>query len=157
MIKAIVAVAKNLAIGRNGKLPWHYASDLKFFKETTTGNAIVMGSATFRAIGRALPHRLNVVLSRSERIDTPDIMQLASVEEVVELSKYLNRDVYIIGGGKTYAEFAPFIDEWIVTDIPERIEDADTFMPADYLDDFEVEDVKQLDGGLTVRTMGRRA
>jgi len=65
VIIGIVAIAKNYAIGKDGKLPWHYSSDLKFFKETTAGNAVVMGSNTWRSIGKPLPNRLNVILSRS--------------------------------------------------------------------------------------------
>jgi dihydrofolate reductase len=157
MIKAIVAVAQNLAIGRDGKLPWHHPADLKFFKETTTGHAVLMGSTTFSAIGRALPNRLNVVLSRKDRIAEPGIMQLASVDEAVELSKYLNRDLYVIGGATTYAEFAPFIEEWIVTEVPETIADADTYVPGDFLDRFVVQSVRQLDENLTVRILRRRS
>src|SRR5215210_2783795 len=98
MIIGIVAIARNLAIGKDGKLPWHYSADLKFFKETTTGNVVVMGSNTWRAIGKPLPDRLNVVLSRRQNTVPSSVMQLASAEEVIELSKYVNRDVYIIGG-----------------------------------------------------------
>ena len=156
VIIGIVAIARNLAIGRGGKLPWHYPADLRFFKQTTTGNAVVMGSRTWQAIGKPLPDRLNVVLSRAHRIDAPHIMHLASVEEVVELSKYLNRDVYIIGGAKTYAQFAGVIDKWIVTEIPETVDDADTFMPGDFLDDFEVDAVRQLEDDLVVRYLSRR-
>ena len=103
MIIGIVAISKNYAIGKDGKLPWHYSADLKFFKETTTGNAVVMGANTWRSIGKPLPNRLNIVLSRSGKIETPpDVMKLSSKDEVIELSKYLNRDVFIIGGAKTF-------------------------------------------------------
>ena len=156
MIIGIVAVAKNLAIGKDGKLPWHYPADLKFFKETTTGNAIVMGANTFEAIGKVLPNRLNIVMSRRRRIDVADVMQLASVDEVVELSKYLNRDVYIIGGAKTYAAFADVIDKWLVTEVPVDVPDADVFMPDDFLDHFEVDAMRDLGDGLIVRTLTRR-
>ena len=156
MIIAIVAIAKDLAIGKGGKLPWHFPADLKFFKETTTGNAIVMGANTFEAIGKVLPNRLNVVMSRRRRIEAADVMQLVSVEEVVELSKYLNRDVYIIGGAKTYEAFADVIEKWIVTEVPIDVPDADVFMPGDFLDDFEVDSMRDLGDGLIVRTLTRR-
>ena len=68
MIIGIVAIAQNFAIGKGGKLPWHYSSDLKFFKETTIGNAIVMGRKTFDSIGKALPNRLNIVLKKEKKI-----------------------------------------------------------------------------------------
>src|SRR5882762_4648223 len=112
MIIGIVAISKNSAIGKDGKLPWHHSADLKFFKETTTGNAVMMGSNTWRSIGKPLSNRLNIVLSRSGNMDVPpDVMKLSNVEEVIEISKYLNRDVFIIGGAKTYEAFADLIDK----------------------------------------------
>ncbi|MGE3466156.1 MAG: dihydrofolate reductase [Pyrinomonadaceae bacterium] len=156
-IIGIVAIARNNAIGRDGELPWHYSADLKFFKETTRGNAVVMGSSTWRAIGKVLPDRLNVVLSRNGKLDTPPaVMKLSSGDEVVELAKYLNRDVFIIGGAKTYAEFADSIDKWIVTEIPENIPDADTFMPENFLDDFECRSVHELGDDLVVKILHRK-
>ncbi|HSK71207.1 MAG TPA: dihydrofolate reductase, partial [Pyrinomonadaceae bacterium] len=68
-IIGIVAIAQNYAIGRGGKLPWHYSADLKFFKETTLNNAVVMGFNTWKSIGKPLPKRLNIVLSRSAEIE----------------------------------------------------------------------------------------
>lgn len=156
MIIGIVAIAKNLAIGKGGKLPWHYSADLKFFKETTTGNAVVMGSKTWQSIGKPLPNRLNIVLSRSEtKFTPPSVMQLESADEVVELAKYLNRDVYIIGGADIFMVFSDLIDKWIVTDVPVEIADADTFMPADFLAEFEQDEVQELDDGLRVRKLSR--
>jgi dihydrofolate reductase len=156
-IIGIVAIAKNLAIGRNGKLPWHYSADLKFFKQTTSGHAVVMGSNTWRSIGRPLPNRLNVVLSHSGEIDAPpEVMKLETTDEVVELSKLLVKDVFIIGGAKTYAEFADVIDKWIVTRVPLEIDDADTFISSGFLDGFEVEKTKDLGDGLTVEFLHRK-
>ncbi len=155
-IIGIVAIAENFAIGKDGKLPWHYSADLKFFKETTTGNAVVMGANTWRSIGKPLPNRLNIVLSRSGIVDAPpSVMRLSSKAEVVELAKYLNRDVFIIGGAKTYKDFADMIDQWIVTMIPIRISEADTFMSANFLSDFTESGSIRLDDRLTVRKYSR--
>ena len=105
MIIGIVAIARNNAIGKDGKLPWHYSADLKFFKETTTGNAVVMGFNTWRAIGKPLPNRLNIVLSRSAQLeDDANLLFLRSKDQVIKLSEYLRCDVFIIGGAKTYAD-----------------------------------------------------
>src|ERR1035437_4705305 len=157
MIIGIIAIARNFAIGRQGKLPWHYSDDLKFFKATTTGNAIVMGANTWRSIGKPLPDRLNIVLSRSSNIDAPpEVMRLESRDEVVALAGLLNRDLYIIGGAKTYAEFGDCVEKWIITEIPETVEDADTFMTPGFLDDFEVAATRDLDEGLKVKIMRRR-
>lgn len=154
----IVAVAENFAIGKGGKLPWHYPADLKFFKETTTGNAVVMGRTTWDSIGRPLPNRLNIVLSRSGSIEPqPGVILLRSKEEVLSLARYLKCDVFIIGGAQTYQNFADVIDKWIVTEIPETVEDADVFMPRDFFEGFDESEHSELGEGLTVRTFRRRA
>ncbi len=153
----IVAVAKNLAIGRGGKLPWHYSSDLKFFKETTGGNAVVMGRTTWESIGKPLPNRLNIVLSRTTDIgDQPHVLKhLLSKEEVLEFARDFGRDVYIIGGARVFESFADVMDKWIVTEVPLTVEDADTFMPANFLDGFEVTETKELEEGLKVKFFSR--
>jgi dihydrofolate reductase len=157
MIIGIVAIDKNFAIGKDGKLPWHYSADLKHFKETTKGNAVVMGANTWRSIGKPLPDRLNVVLSRSNDLELlPEVMKLASWDEIVKLAELINKDMFIIGGAKTYASLADAIDRWIVTEIPIEVEDADTFMPRDFLDEFKVEDTRDLGEGLIVRILRRR-
>jgi dihydrofolate reductase len=155
-IIGIVAVAKNNAIGKGGKLPWHYPEDLKFFKQTTTGNAVVMGMNTWRSIARPLPNRLNIVLSRSAQIDRADnLIFLRSEKEALDLSPFLKCDLYVIGGSKTFAEFAEHIDKWIVTRIPLEIEDADVFLPDDLFDRFQRTETRDLGDGLVVETLRR--
>lgn len=155
-IIGIVAVAENLAIGKGGKLPWHYPTDLKHFKQTTTGNAIVMGSNTWRSIGQPLSNRLNIVLSRRAQLDTADnLIFLRNEDEAADLSKFLAGDLYVIGGAHIYEAFAPLIDSWIVTEIPETVENADVFMPADYLEGFQLSDAEELEDGLVVRRYER--
>ena len=151
-IIGIVAIAKNFAIGKDGKLPWRYAADLKFFRETTTGSAIVMGFNTWQSIGKPLPNRLNVVLSRFNSIESqPGVLLLRSVEEVLALSKYLNGDLFIIGGAETYGHFAGAIEKWLVTEIPLIVEDADAFIPTNFLDEFELWETKELEADLRVK------
>ncbi|MBK9153911.1 MAG: dihydrofolate reductase [Chloracidobacterium sp.] len=155
-IIGIVAVAENLAIGKGGKLPWHYPADLKFFKQTTTGNAVVMGMNTWRSIGRPLPKRLNIVLSRSAQIDRAEnLIFLRSEKEAIDLSKFLNCDLFVIGGSKTYAEFGDAIKKWLVTRIPIAVDDADVFMPEDFLSGFEAVESQELGDGLRVETFRR--
>ena len=152
MITGIVAVAQNFAIGKDGKLPWHYSSDLRFFKETTTGNAVVMGFHTWRSIGKPLPKRLNIILSRSANIENqPDVLLLRSKEEVLALNEYLKGDLFVIGGAKTFENFAGAIEKWIVTEIPATVEDADVFMPADFLKNFELRETKELGDDVCVK------
>jgi dihydrofolate reductase len=151
MIIGIVAIAKNFAIGKEGRLPWHYPADLKFFKETTVGNAVVMGFHTWESIGKPLPKRLNIVLSRKANLENrSDVLLLRSKEEVLALSKYLKGDLFIIGGAKTYENFADVIEKWLVTEVPADIEDADTFMPENFLENFELREVKKMDDDLRV-------
>lgn len=156
-IIGIVAISVNCAIGRGGKLPWHFSADLKFFKQTTTGNAVVMGFNTWKSIGRPLPNRLNLVLSRTENIESqPHVISMRSRDEVIALSKYLNCDVFVIGGAKTFENFADLIEKWIVTEVPLDIEDADTFMPRNFLDGFELAETKDIGDELNVKILHRR-
>jgi dihydrofolate reductase len=157
MIIGIVAIAKNYAIGKDGKLPWHYSADLKFFKKTTTGNAVVMGSNTWKSVRKPLPNRLNIVLSRSENIEhQPNVLLLRSKEETLALSNYLNCDVFIIGGAKTFETFADVIEKWVVTEVPLSVEDADTFMPKNFLDGFHADTSTDLGEGLIVSEFSRK-
>lgn len=156
MIIGIVAVSRNLAIGRNGTLPWHYPSDMSFFRRTTTNNAVLMGSNTWNSIGKVLPNRLNLVLSRTAEIEArPGLVVVRSVEEVAEINKYLKCDLFLIGGAKTYSNLSSIVDQWIVTEIPEEIQDADTFMNSDFLSGFSLSDSQHIDGGLMVKTYNR--
>lgn len=156
VIIGIVAIARNYAIGKDGKLPWHYPADLKFFKQTTIGHAVVMGSNTWRSIGKPLPNRLNIVLSRSGNIETqPGVVLLRSIDEMIVLSAYLKCNVFIIGGAKTYENFAEAIEKWIVTEVPETVEDADVFMPKDFLEGFKEVEQQKLGDELTARTFLR--
>jgi dihydrofolate reductase len=157
MIIGIVAISENYAIGRGGKLPWHYSADLKHFKETTMGGTIVMGSSTWRAIGRPLPGRQSIVLSRSEIPDLPnEVILCHSVKQALERAERLNGDIFIIGGAGVYESFQDEIARWIVTRIPETIDDADVYMPLQFLDDFERVERKEIGEGLVVEIFDRR-
>lgn len=152
MLTGIVAIAKNFAIGRGGKLPWHYSADLKFFKETTLGSAVVMGFHTWESIGKPLPKRLNIVLSRAQTIENrAGVLLLRSKDELLALAPYLKGDVFIIGGASVYRDFSDAIEKWIVTEIPETVADADTFMPEDFLNGFELNETKNLEDNLRVK------
>lgn len=158
MIIGIVAVSENYAIGRDGKLPWHYSADLKHFKETTMGGTLVMGSSTWRSIGCPLPGRQTIVLSRSEMPDLPDGVVLChSIKQVTERAERFAGDVFVIGGAGVFESFQDEIRRWIVTRIPKTVEDADVFMPVQFLDDFELRDQKELGEGLVVETFDRRS
>ena len=157
MIIGIVAISKNFAIGKDGKLPWHYSADLRFFKQTTTGNAIVMGWNTWKSIGKPLPNRMNIILSRRGKIDErADVILVPSKEGVLKLAEGFDGDTFIIGGSQTFETFSDDIEKWYVTEIPIEVEDADVFMPRDFLDSFELIDKIDLDEELRVNVFQRR-
>ena len=157
MIIGIVAIAKNLAIGKDGKLPWHYPADLKFFKQTTTGSTIVMGWNTWLSIGKPLPNRLNIVLSRKGRIEErSEVLVVPNKEAVLNLAETQDGDMFIIGGSQTFATFADEIEKWFVTEVPIDVPDADTFMPRDFLEAFSQSDTIDLGDGLIVKVFQRK-
>src|SRR5687768_4717943 len=151
MIIGIVAVDRNGAIGKGGKLPWHYSADMKFFKETTTGNACVMCHKTWLTLKKPLPNRLNIVLSRKAEIDLPEsVIVLRDVDSVLSMAKELKSDLFVIGGEQVYRSFVPYIDKWIVTEVPLEVEGADTFVPESYLEGFRRTGSRKIDDGLVV-------
>jgi dihydrofolate reductase len=155
-IIGIVAVDRHGAIGKGGALPWHYSADLKFFKEQTTGHVCVMGRRTWESLRKPLPNRLNVVLTRTASVaEQPGVVVLRDVRSVLSLIPYLSSHVFIIGGRLVFDAFAPEIDEWIVTEVPLIIEDADTFMPRDFLAGFSPRESRQLADDLKVTFYSR--
>jgi dihydrofolate reductase len=157
MIIGIVAVDRKGAIGKGGQLPWHYSADMKFFRETTTGHACVMGYRTWLTLKRPLKNRLNIVLSRqAEIVPQESLIVLRDVTSVLALASYLRCDLFVIGGEKVYQSFLPFIQKWIVTEVPLTVEGADVFVPANYLDGFRELDAKQLAENLTVKFYTRQ-
>jgi dihydrofolate reductase len=158
MIIGIVAVDQNLAIGKGGRLPWHYSADMKFFKETTTGNAVVMGRRTWLTLKGPLKDRQNIVLSRDSSFDSQNsLMLLRDVDSVLAYAGKQDCHLFVIGGAKVYESFLSHIDRWIVTEVPLAVEDADTFLPANFLDGFEMYELRQLDEGLRVKFYERQS
>lgn len=156
-VVGIVAVDRAGAIGKGGALPWRYPADMKFFRETTTGNVCVMGRRTWETLRGPLKDRLNVVLTASGAVErAPSVVVLRDRAEVLALREYLRCDLYIIGGARVYEEFAGEIDRWYVTEVPLTVEGADTFMPADFLRDFEPYDSLQLSDDLKVTFYERK-
>jgi len=151
MFIAIVAVDRQGAIGKGGKLPWHYSADMKFFRETTTGNACVMGYNTWLTLKKPLKDRLNIVLSRQSQIEPHDsVVILRDLNSVLSVESYLRCDLFVMGGEQVYRSFLPYIDKWIVTEVPLTVEGADAFVPENYLEGFRRVNSKDLVEGLTV-------
>lgn len=156
MIIGIAAVDRQGAIGKGGKLPWHYSADMKFFRETTTGHAVVMGRKTWLTLGKPLKNRLNIVLSRDPSIEPQEsLIVLSDVESVLSLNESLTTDLFVIGGAQVYEAFLPRIQKWIITEVPVTVKGADTFMPKGYIDGFEATDSKPIGDGLTVKVYER--
>jgi len=125
MIKAIVAMAEGRVIGNAGQIPWHLPEDFKFFKATTMGHAILMGRKTYESIGKPLPGRENIVLSRTMP-ETLGVTVVRSVEEIQEPTD--GRDLFVIGGEEIYRLLLPKVQELYVTKVPRKIE-GDTHFP----------------------------
>ncbi|HEV7475937.1 MAG TPA: dihydrofolate reductase [Pyrinomonadaceae bacterium] len=157
MIIGIVAVDRNGAIGKGGKLPWHYSADMKFFKETTTGNAVVMGHNTWRSLKKPLPNRLNIVLSRKSEVEPQEsVVVMRDVDSVLQKARELAGDLFVIGGEQVYRSFLPYIEKWLITEVPLAIEDADAFVPEAYLEGFQNSGSRELEENLTVHFYERR-
>jgi dihydrofolate reductase len=152
MIIGIAAVDRQGAIGKGGKLPWHYSADMKFFRETTTGHAVVMGRRTWMELGKPLKNRLNIVLSRDPSIVEPQesLLVLSDVDSVLSLNDSLTTDLFVIGGAQIYETFLPRIEKWIITEVPLSVKGADAFMPEGYLSNFKKTETKDIGDGLTV-------
>ena len=152
MIIGIAAVDRKGAIGKGGKLPWHYSADMKFFRETTTGHAVVMGRKTWLTIGKPLKNRLNIVLSRDSTIEPEEsLIVLSDIESVISFNKSIATDLFVIGGAQIYSAFLPHIEQWIITQVPLTVSGADAFMPKGYLDGFKESDSKEIDDDLVVK------
>jgi dihydrofolate reductase len=127
MISIIVACSENNVIGKDNGLIWRLSNDLKRFKALTTGHAIVMGRKTFEAIGRPLPNRRNIILSKNlESMEGCEIMR--SADEVLELAKSTDEELFIIGGGQVYEQILPFADKLYLT-LVHTVAEGDTFFP----------------------------
>lgn len=122
----IAAMGKNRAIGLDGRMPWHLPAELQHFKKTTMGKTIVMGRKTFQAIGRPLPGRQNIVVSRNPDFHAEGADLAASIDAAAEMSQ--SDEVMIIGGGQLYALALPTATRMVLTLIDLEPE-ADTWFP----------------------------
>lgn len=114
----IAAVARNGVIGRDGDMPWHISADLKHFKATTMGKPIVMGRRTFESIGKALPGRPNIVVTRTVGFAADDVEVAADLEQaLVFAAGHGSEEVMVIGGGEIYAAALPRADRLYLTEI----------------------------------------
>ena len=128
-IALIAALGANRVIGVDGDLPWHISEDLKHFKRTTRGHTLVMGRKTFESIGKALPRRRNIVLTRQLGFEAPGCETAADLATALAMAEEAGEDVLFVGGGESvYREALPMATDLILTRVP-RVVDGDTFFP----------------------------
>ena len=131
ILSAIVAVSENNAIGKDNELPWHLPADLRFFKKTTMGKPVLMGRKTFESIGKALPGRLNIVLSRQKDLTLPEgVLLYNSLSEAMErLASEPVDEAFVIGGAHIFRETMNDWDRIYLTLVHTKVEDATAFFP----------------------------
>ena len=143
MIAIIVGLTKKRIIGKNNDLPWKISDDLKNFKKHTNNKTIIMGRKTYESIGRPLPNRNNIVISRTMQ-PKENLTIATSIEDAIEKAKQFNQDIFIIGGSTIYEKFLPIVDKlylsWIKQDY-----DGDTYFPEFNLEDWQEESKEAFD------------
>ena len=127
-ITLVAAIASNNVIGKENSLPWNIPEDLKRFKQMTSGHTILMGRKTFDSIGRPLPNRQNIVMTKDENFEREGIKVINDFDEALELIKKSNEDVFVIGGSKIYELFEPVANSLAITRILKDFE-GDAFFP----------------------------
>ncbi|WP_080845725.1 dihydrofolate reductase [Cytobacillus gottheilii] len=127
MISLMWAMDENGVIGKDNQLPWHLPEDLKFFKRTTMGRPIVMGRKTWDSIGRPLPGRENIVITRDRQFTCDDCTVFYSLEEMLTYCSNME-EVFVIGGAEIFKQILPAADRLYITSIHETFE-GDTYFP----------------------------
>jgi dihydrofolate reductase len=162
ILSHIVATDLNGAIGKDNKLPWHLPEDLKFFKATTQGKVMIMGRKTFESIGRLLPGRFHIVVSRQVRTsDNPLLKFVSSLDEAIKLAQTLigewPEEVFILGGGEIFAQSMGLVDRIYLTKI-EKVVEGDCFYPDVDFSKFNIdkEDHFQTSEKFTIRRYCRK-
>ena len=124
----VVAKSANNVIGNNNELIWHLPNDLKHFKNLTSGHPIIMGRKTFESIGKPLPNRTNIVITRNQDWSQEGILVANSLEEAIEKGREIDSEIFIIGGGNIYAQAMDFVEVLEVTEVHQEFE-GDTKFP----------------------------
>jgi dihydrofolate reductase len=128
MISFIVAMDENRVIGKDNQLPWHLPEDLKFFKRVTMGHPIGMGRKTHESIGRILPGRENIIITRQPDYQSEGCTVIHSVGDLVEYARKQNEEIFIIGGAEIFKETFEYADRLYITHIHDKFP-GDTFFP----------------------------
>ncbi len=128
IISIIVAIGNNRVIGIKNALPWNLPADMEHFRQLTTGKPLIMGQKTFESIGKALPGRINIILTLDNNFKAPDCFVAHSIEEALQIAKEKGEEVMICGGVSIYRQFLTIADRMYLTLIKGDFE-ADAFFP----------------------------
>lgn len=128
MIALVVAMAESNVIGKENKLIWHLPADLKHFKNLTTGHPIIMGRKTFESIGKTLPNRTNIVITRQQDYKPEGCLVAHSLSEALMLAQQLDAEIFVIGGAEIYKQAMFLADTIFLTEVHHTFE-GDTFFP----------------------------
>jgi dihydrofolate reductase len=128
MVTIVVAMGLDNEIGADNQLLWHLPKDLKHFKEITTDHPIIMGRKTYESIGKPLPNRTNIVISRKKDWFEEGILIVGSVKEALKFAKKMDEEIFIIGGGNIYEQTIDLVDKLEVTQVNAKLK-ADIFFP----------------------------
>ena len=131
IISLIAAIGKNNELGKGNDLVWKLPADQKFFRETTSEHTIIMGRKTWESIGRPLPSRRNIIITRDKSYKAEGVEVAHSLEEAVKLCKsdLPTKEIFIIGGAEIYKQAMPIADKLYITHIDAEDSKADTFFP----------------------------
>jgi len=140
-VSLVVAASSNNVIGRDGGLPWHLPDDLRQFKRLTTGKPVIMGRRTFESIGKPLPDRRNIVMTRDPDFAADGCEIVSSAGDAIDLVEDVD-EVMIIGGGMVYHDFMPLADRIYLTRVQGEVE-GDTRFPELDMDEWDVVAVEE--------------
>ena len=138
----IVAMAQNRVIGRNNSLPWYLPNDLKYFKQVTMGKPILMGRKTFESIGKPLPGRTNIVMTRNQNWSAEGVKVVRSLDAAVELAQAIaeidgQEELMIIGGDQIYQSALASVDRIYLTEVHAEV-DGDAYFPVFDRDEWDI-------------------
>lgn len=130
VLSAIAAASENRVIGMNNRMPWHMPADLKHFKDVTTGSPVLMGRKTYESIGKPLPNRTNIIMTRDANYPAPeDCIVVTNIETALSMANELSKDeIFIIGGAAIYQQLLPKVQRIYLTEIHHQFE-GDAFFP----------------------------
>lgn len=135
IVSVIAAMAQNKVIGKDGKMPWNIPAEMKYFKETTTGSAVIMGRKTFDSIGKPLSNRMNIVITRDKEWDRPGVHVVRSIEDALFVAAtHESGKVFVIGGSSIYKQFLDdALVDFVYLTVIQKDYEGDATFPTEYL------------------------